>query len=84
MGYGLSFIHFIKDSEVQEISGGQAILLSLPATVYRSRHLQLSDYYHCVECDFENFVGIYDEHFSRQYRFWRPIWTRSMKRYGNI
>jgi hypothetical protein len=39
---------------------------------YRLRNPQSSDYYRCVEDYFETFVSIYDEHFSRQYGFWRP------------
>jgi hypothetical protein len=46
--------------------------MSLPAAVYRPRRPQDSDYYRCVEDYFETFVQIYDEHFSRQYGFWRP------------
>jgi hypothetical protein len=46
--------------------------VSLPAAVYRPRNPQSSDYSRCVEDYFETFVGIYDEHFSRQYGFWRP------------
>jgi hypothetical protein len=39
--------------------------MSLPAAVYRPRHPQDSDYYHCVEDYFETFVQGYDEQFSR-------------------
>jgi hypothetical protein len=46
--------------------------VSAPAAVYRSRNPQDSDYYRCVEDYFETFLQIYDEHFSRQYGFWRP------------
>jgi len=46
--------------------------MALPAVVYRPRHPQDSDYYHCVEDYFETFVQGYDEQFSRQYGFWRP------------
>ena len=55
--------------------------MSLPAAVYRSRNSQLSDYYRCVEDYFEAFVGIYDEHFSRQYGFWRPYVEQVIYRY---
>ena len=55
--------------------------MSLPAAVYRHRNPQLSDYYHCVEDYFETFVGIYDEHFSRQYGFWRPYIEQVIYRY---
>jgi hypothetical protein len=47
-------------------------IVSLPAAVYRLRNPQGSDYYHCVEDYFDTFVRIYDDHFSRQYGFWRP------------
>ena len=56
-------------------------IVSLPAAVYRPRNPQLSDYYRCVEDYFETFVGIYDEHFSRQYGFWRPYVEQVIYRY---
>jgi len=34
-----------------------------------------------VEDYFEIFVGIYDEHFSRQYGFWRPYVEQVIYRY---
>jgi len=46
--------------------------MAVPAAVYRPRYPQATDYYRCVEDYFETFVRIYDEHFSRQYGFWRP------------
>ena len=55
--------------------------MSLSAAVYRPRNPQLSDYYRCVEDYFETFVGIYDEHFSRQYGFWRPYVEQVIYRY---
>ena len=55
--------------------------MSLPAAVYRPRNPQLSDYYRCVEDYFETFVRIYDEHFSRQYGFWRPYVEQVIYRY---
>ena len=42
---------------------------------------QLSDEYRCVEDYFETFVRIYDEHFSRQYGFWRPYFEQVIHRY---
>ena len=61
--------------------------MSAPAAIYRSRNPQSSDYYRCVEDYFETFVQIYDEHFSRQYGFWRPYVERVIYRYldcGNL
>ena len=61
--------------------------MSLPASVYRPRNLQLSDYYRCVEDYFETFVQIYNDHFSRQYGFWRPYIEQVIYRYlycGNL
>ena len=55
--------------------------MSAPAAVYRPRNPQSSDYYRCVEDYFETFLGIYDEHFSRQYGFWRPYVERVIYRY---
>ena len=55
--------------------------MSLPAAVYHPRNPQLSDYYRCVEDYFETFVGIYDEHFTRQNDFWRPYLEEVICRY---
>src|SRR3989339_124787 len=55
--------------------------MSAPAAVYRPRNPQSSDYYRCVEDYFETFVRIYDEHFSRQYGFWRPYIEQVIYRY---
>ena len=38
-------------------------------------------YYHYVEDYFETFVQSYDEHFSRQYGFWRPYIEKVIYRY---
>jgi len=61
--------------------------VSAPAAVYRPRNPQSSDYYRCVGDYFETFVGIYDEHFSKQYGFWRPYVEQVIYRYldcGNL
>jgi hypothetical protein len=61
--------------------------MAAPAAVYRPRNPQLSDYYRCVEDNFETFIQIYDEHFSRQYGFWRPYVEQVIYRYldcGNL
>jgi hypothetical protein len=50
--------------------------MAVPAAVYRPRYPQATDYYRCVEDYFETFVRIYDEHFSRQYGFWRPYTSK--------
>jgi len=55
--------------------------MAVPAAVYRPRYPQATDYYRCVEDYFENFVRIYDEHFSRQYGFWRPYVEQVIYRY---
>jgi hypothetical protein len=55
--------------------------IPLPACEYRSRRPQDSDYYRCAEDYFETFVQIYDEHFSRQYGFWRPYVQQVIYRY---
>ena len=53
----------------------------LPEGVYQPRHLQDSDYYHCVEDCFKTFVQVYDENYSRQYGFWRPYIKQVIYRY---
>jgi len=55
--------------------------MSASAAAYFPRNPQLSDYYHCVEDYFETFVQIYDEHFSKQYEFWRPYVQPIIYRY---
>ena len=55
--------------------------MSLPAAEYRPCHPQDSDYYHCVEAYFEKLTGEYDEHFSRDYGFWRPDIEKVIYRY---
>jgi len=72
--YYKSFLRssFILSSEVE---------MALPAASYHPRRPQDSDYYHCVEDYFETFVQSYDEHFSRQYGFWRPYIEKVIYRY---
>ena len=55
--------------------------MAAPDAVYRPRNPQSSDHYRCVEDYFETFVRIYDEHFSRQYGFWRPYVEQVIYRY---
>ncbi|MFH1627093.1 MAG: hypothetical protein ABIE47_00010 [Pseudomonadota bacterium] len=55
--------------------------MSLTAAAYRPGNPQLSDYYRCLEDYFETFVGIYDEHLSKQYRFWRSYLEKAICRY---
>ncbi|TRZ75934.1 MAG: transposase [Deltaproteobacteria bacterium] len=55
--------------------------MAAPVAVYRRRNPQATDYYRCVENYFETFVQIYDDHFSRQYGFWRPYVERVIYRY---
>jgi hypothetical protein len=55
--------------------------MAVPAAVYRPRYPQATGYYRCVEDYFETFVRIYDEHFSRQYGFWRPYVEQVIYRY---
>jgi len=55
--------------------------VSLPAAIYHQRNPQDSDYYRCVEDYCETFVQIYDDHFSRQYGFWRPYLEKVIYRY---
>ncbi len=48
---------------------------------HNPRNPQSSDFYRCIEHYFETFVRIYDEHFSRQYGFWRPYVEQVIYRY---
>ncbi|MBM4314058.1 MAG: hypothetical protein FJ122_09090 [Deltaproteobacteria bacterium] len=54
--------------------------MAVPAAGYLPRYPP-TDYYRCVEDYFETFVGRYDEHFSRQYGFWRPYIEKVIFRY---
>jgi hypothetical protein len=56
-------------------------MLSAPATLYRPRNPQSSDYYRCVEDHFETFVQVYEERFERPYGFCRPYVKRVIDRY---
>ena len=55
--------------------------MAVPATVYRPRYPQATDYYRCVEDYFETFVQIYDGRFSGDYGFWRPYVKKMIYRY---
>jgi hypothetical protein len=55
--------------------------MSLPSAVYRPRHPQNSDNYHCVEDYFEALMQVYDDNFSRDYGFWRPYIEKVIYRY---
>ncbi len=49
--------------------------------VYRPRKPRDSQYYQCVEDHFEKFEQVYDEHFSKQYGFFRPYVRQVIYRY---
>jgi hypothetical protein len=55
--------------------------MSLPASEYRPRNSQDSDYYRCVEDYFEALMQVYDDNFSRDYGFWRPYIEKVICRY---
>ena len=48
--------------------------MSTPTAIYHPQNPQFSNYYRCVEGYLEIFVGIYEEHFIRQYWFVRPTY----------
>ena len=56
-------------------------MVSAPATVYRPRNPQSSDYYRCVEDHLETFIQVYEERFERRYVFWRPYLMKVITRY---
>ncbi|MBM4334243.1 MAG: hypothetical protein FJ117_24060, partial [Deltaproteobacteria bacterium] len=56
-------------------------MVSAPATVYRPRNPQSSDYYRCVENHLETFIEVYEERFERRYGFWRPYLQKVITRY---
>jgi hypothetical protein len=61
--------------------------MPVPAAIYRPRQPQDADYYSCVENYFETFAQEYEDHFSRQYGFWRPYIEKEIYRYldyGNL
>jgi hypothetical protein len=71
----------VKPSSAHQAPAAKRSTKPLPAAIYRPRNPQLSDYYRCVEDYFETFVGIYYEHFSHQYGFWRPYVEQVIYRY---
>lgn len=50
-------------------ANNEAPIMSLPGHGGGRR----KNYYHCVEDYFETIIQCYDERFSRQYGFWRPL-----------
>jgi len=55
--------------------------MSLPASEYRPRNSQDSNYYRCVEDYFEALMQVYDDRFARDYGFWRPYIEKVICRY---
>ena len=51
------------------------------STVYRPRKPQDSQYYQCVEDNFETFEQVYEDSFERQYGFFRPYVKHVIYRY---
>ena len=51
------------------------------SSVYRPRKPQDSQYYQCVEDNFERFEQVYEERFERQYGFFRPYVKHVIYRY---
>ncbi|MBN2034679.1 MAG: transposase, partial [Deltaproteobacteria bacterium] len=49
--------------------------------VYRPRSPQTSQYYQCVEDNFETFEQVYDDRFPKQYGFLRPYVKKVIYRY---
>ena len=51
------------------------------SSVYRPRKPQDSQYYQCVEDNFETFEQVYEDRFERQYGFFRPYVRHVIYRY---
>ena len=41
--------------------------------VYRPRNPKASDFYACVEDNFEELERVYDEKYQKQHGYWRPV-----------
>ena len=51
------------------------------SAVYKPRKPQNSQYYQCIEDNFEEFERIYDDHFPKKYGFLRPYVKQVIYRY---
>ena len=49
--------------------------------VYHPRKPQESQYYQCIEDNFENLEQVYDDRFSKKYGFFRPYVKQVIYRY---
>ena len=49
--------------------------------VYQPRRPQESQYYQCVEDNFDRFEQVYDERFAKRYGFFRPYVKQVIYRY---
>ena len=61
--------------------------MAVPATVYRPRYPQATDYYRCIEDHLESFIQGYEERFERTYGFFRPYLQKVVYQYldcGNL
>ncbi|PIP08098.1 MAG: hypothetical protein COX51_05165 [Syntrophobacteraceae bacterium CG23_combo_of_CG06-09_8_20_14_all_50_8] len=57
--------------------------MSAPAAFYRPRNSQSSDYYRCVEDNFETFLHVSEERFEKLYGFFRSYIQKVIYRYLN-
>jgi len=57
--------------------------MAAPATVYRSRNPQATDYSRCVEDHLETFIQGCEERFEQTYGFFRPYLQKVIYRYLN-
>jgi len=67
--------------------GEAAPVNSCTPQLFRPRAPLSSQYYQCVEDNFETFEQIYDEQFSKKYGFFRPYTKEVIYRYldcGNL
>ena len=51
------------------------------SAIYQPRKPQNSQYYHCVEDNFERFEQVYEDRFERPYGFFRPYVKHVIYRY---
>lgn len=68
--------HFAENVPVLCVYGSapdSCVWVCDPEAVYRPRDPRASDFYACVEDNFEELERVYDERYSKQHGCWRPI-----------
>lgn len=55
--------------------------MSIKTGIYHPRNPQSSPFYQCIADHYEEFERIYDEHYGREYGFWRPVIEEAIQKF---